>query len=161
MVKRTPLVVVILGVVLPGVGSGSLAALPRLDGTFKTHFVVLAAQHVQPGRGTTGTRTWIFEHQDAAVVALVGLANGRYERVRLHRSGTQYVGSSRVSAACVGDPSSKGESNDRYSVRVTRSVLRSGRLTATAIRAYLHATYSGCGTAGAFEVRRYVGHRVG
>lgn len=148
-------------VALLAVASGALATAPSLDGTFKMQFVVLRANHVQPGRGTTGTRTWIFEHQGSAVVLLEGLANGGYARVGLHRSGNRYVGTSRLRAACIKDPSRTGEDTSRYSVRVNESAARSGRPVVTAIRAYLEGTYAGCGAATASELRRYVGHRSG
>jgi hypothetical protein len=159
--RRSLVVSMTLAVVFLAVASGALASVPWLNGTFKMRFVVLRAKHVQPGRGATGTRTWIFEHQGSTLFLLEGLANGGYARVRLHRFGNRYLGTDRLRASCVNDPSRTGEDVPRYSVRAIDSNVRSGRLDATAIRAYLRETYTGCGAVGASELRRYVGRRAG
>ncbi|HEY1537510.1 MAG TPA: hypothetical protein VGF76_26000 [Polyangiaceae bacterium] len=155
--KRTTLGLLALIGAIAAFTSDALAATPWLDGTFKMRFVVLRAHNVRPGKGATGKRIWIFEHQGSSFYVLEGLANGAYARIRLHRSGDHYAGTGHLRAACLNHPSATGQDVTRYSIRVTRSIGGPGRLTATRILAYLHGTYGGCGAASAFELRRYTG----
>jgi hypothetical protein len=117
-------------------------------------FVVLDANHVQPGKGSTGKRTWIFEREGKSLFLLEGLANGGYARVRLRRSGNEYVGVSRLRATCRDDPSMTGSDLSHYSVVITGSETRAGHLVATAIEARLQGSDQGCGQADASELRR-------
>lgn len=164
--RRLLLVATVTGSLLLAAGApGSFPAAGastgiRLDGTFRMHFIVLHAVHVVPGIGTTGTRTWIFEHQGSRLFLLEGLSNGGYARVRLHRSGIAYVGTSRLRTTCTKDPSQTASDVSTYKIYITSSVVRSGKRVATGIKAYLHGSFLGCGQPTASEQRRYTGRLI-
>jgi hypothetical protein len=139
----------------------AFAAAPSLQGTFAMRFTVLEATNVQPGRGATGSRTWIFERENKKLYLLEGLANGGYARVPLKQSTTGYIGTTRLRATCIKHPSVTVTDTSQYSITITRSAIRSGHLVATNVQAYLHDTFgSGCGQAGGSDERRYRGHLV-
>jgi hypothetical protein len=135
-------------------------APPRLDGTFRTQFVVVDANNVTPGAGATGTRTWIFEHEGSPLFLLEGLANGGFARVQLHRSARTWVGTSQLSTPCPNDPSQSASFLSKYTITITGSAVRSGQLLATSISADLRDSFTGCGSSGS-EVRSYTGSRIG
>jgi hypothetical protein len=119
-------------------------------------FVVLQARNVTPV-GATGARTWIFEKQQKTTYLLEGLAGGGYARVRLHWTGSTYVGTVRLHPACLNHPSVRVVDTSHYSVRITRSGFRSGHRVALAITAYLSDTFSpGCDPSGGSDLRRYM-----
>jgi hypothetical protein len=159
-IRRAPILVVAAALALLGATANAAVATPRLRGTFAMRFRVLEANHVKPGVGATGSRTWIFERENKKLYLLEGLANGGYARVQLKRSGNTFSGVSRLRATCIDDASMSGLDVSTYSVTITRSAVRAGHLVATSIEARLQGTYSGCGQASASDLRRYRGHLV-